>query len=625
VKKILCTFLSAIVIISAAACNKTPAEPELATDTDVYTETTIENPPDTIIGINFADDTLYVFGSNDSIVTNDEGETLANFDFVINSYNADGTFIESKTVAKRENTAPRGTAPKEFSSMFTEAFPATDGFLLLREDVTPLAGYGNFDFACALVPLTFDGVFGVERDFTENYREIEAKGTPLDNISIENGEILINEGDISVFNVSPDRRIELIETYSPVDLVYTKSITIYTKIPPEELAKRTVIKLGGIRLLDNDIAMIKAFNAQSSEYVVEFVDYGDDVELGNDYTLSSLTSEGDSFYAALMSGDIPDLVLSGGNDRFLTDKGLIADLNLLMDSDPEFNRADYFENIFEANEKGGNLYSISPYIMPSAVAAKSNLSILESDSFVNVWDVIGENYSLFVDEENGVCHFDTPEFIELLELSKKYYVSYEMREANEGDLATRIAAENKAKLDFRYGKSLMRNIYFDFSGYIENKYVLFSGETPKPVGYPGGSGGIATGFGRIMIFEDAPNKAGAWAFVKFVLSEKYQDTIGGFYTPVRRSSFDKSAEAFIRRSAPYEVDLGGEIITVPKASEADIAEIRGFIESIDRINRSNVYLMVIIEEETGAFYAGDKTAAETAKLIQNRMTVFVSE
>jgi ABC-type glycerol-3-phosphate transport system substrate-binding protein len=622
VKKVLCAFLSVIIIISGVACGRTPAAPELATDTDVFTETTIENPPDTIIGANFSGDRLYVFGSEDVIID----ETHANYDFVINSYNADGTFIESKSVAKRENTAPRGTAPEGFSSMFTDAFPAPGGFLLLREDVTPLAGYGNFDFACALIPLTFDGVFGAETDFTEKYREIEAKGTLFENISIENGEILINEGNISVFNVSPDRRIELTQTYSPENSVYTKSITIYTKILPEVLARRTVVRLGGTRLLDNDIAMIKAFNAQSTEYVVEFVDYGDDAELGSDYTLSSLTAEGDSFYAALMSGDIPDLVLSGGNDRFLTDKGLIADLNLLMDSDPEFNRADYFDNIFKANEKGGKLYSITPYIMPSAVAARSDLSILESDSFVSVSDVIAENYSTFIDEENGVCRFDTHEFTELLELSKKYYVTPEMKAAqNAVDRETRNAAANKEKLDFRYGARLTENIYFNFSSYIESKYVLFSGETPKIVGYPGGSGGITSGFGRLMIFEDASNKEGAWAFIKFVLSEKYQDTIGGFYTPVRRSSFDKSAAAFIKKSAPYEVDLGGEVTTVPKATEADIAEIRGFIEDIDSINRTSVYLMVIIEEETGAFYAGDKTAAETAKLIQNRMTVFVNE
>jgi ABC-type glycerol-3-phosphate transport system substrate-binding protein len=622
VKKILCTILSVILIISAAACGRTPAAPELATDTDVFTETTIENPPDTIIGANFSGDKLYVFGSNDTI--NDDNS--ANYDFVINSYSADGTIIESKSVAKRENTAPRGTAPEAFSSMFTEAFPATDGFLLLREDVTPLAGYGNYDFVCALVPLTFDGVFGAEKDFTEKYREIEAKGTPIENVSIENGEILINKENSGVWSVSPDRRIELTKTYSPEDSVYIKSITIYTKIPPEVLAKRTVVRLGGTRLLDADVAMIKAFNAQSTEYVVEFVDYGDDAELGSDYTLSSLTAEGDSFYAALMSGDIPDLVLSGGNDRFLTDKGLIADLNLLMDSDPEFDRADYFENIFKANEQGGKLYSITPYIMPSAVAAKSDLTILESDSFVSVSDVIAENYTLFVDEENGVCHFDTPEFIELLELSKKYYVTPEMQVAeNAADRETRTAAANKEKLDFRYGRRLTENIYFNFSSYLESKYVLFSGETPHIVRYPGGSSGITSGFGRLMIFEDAPNKTGAWAFIKFILSEKYQDTVGGFSTPVRRSSFDKSAAAFIARSAPYEVDLDGEIITVPKAAEADIAEIRGFIENIDSINRTSVYLMVIIEEETGAFYAGDKTAAETAKLIQNRMTVFVNE
>jgi ABC-type glycerol-3-phosphate transport system substrate-binding protein len=622
-KKILCTFLSAIIIISAAACGRAPKEPETAVPGSVFTETTIENPPDTIISANFSDGFLYVFGSNDTIID----ENSANYDFVINTYNADGTFVSGKSVAKRENTAPRGTPPKEFTSMYTEAYAAEGGFLLLREDVTPLHSIGEYDLAYALVPLSFDGVLDSdsETDFTGRLLEIEAQGIMLENITIENGEILINERDNTEFLVPPDKRIELIKTYSPEDLIYIKSIVIYTQIPPEVLAKRTVVKLGGMIQRDHFEAIVRAFNAQSSEYVVEFVEYGDAAEMDGNFSLSKYTAESDSFYAALMSGDIPDLVISGGNDRFLTDKGLIADLNELMESDPEFNRADFFENLFEANESGGKLYSISPYIMPSALAAKSDLSILESNRFIYVRDVVSENYDTFVDEENGVCYFDTPEFIQFLEYSKQFYVDPEIQRANEADLETRIAAENKRKSDFRHGTGFTEKIYFDFSSYIESKYVLFSGETPKIVKYPGGSGGVSASFGSFLIFENASNKAGAWEFVKFMLSSKYQDTIGGFYTPIRRSSFDKSAAAFIARSAPYEVDLGGEKITVPKASEADIAEIRDFIESIDSINRASFYLQLIVEEETGAFYAGDKTAAETAKLIQNRMTVFVNE
>jgi ABC-type glycerol-3-phosphate transport system substrate-binding protein len=617
-----------MIITACAACGRAPKEPEVAAEGSVFTETTIENPPDTIIGANFSNGFLYVFGSNDTIID----ENSANYDFVLKTYTPDGVFVSEKIIEKRENIAPRGTPPKEFTSMYTEAYAAEGGFLLLREDVTPLVSIGEYDLACALVPLAFDGVLGEETDFTEKYIELEAQGISFDNIAIENGEVLINERDNSVFNIPPDKRIELTKTYSPEDLIYIKSIIIYTQIPAEVLAKRTVVKLGGMIHRDHYEAIVNAFNAQSSEYVVEVVEYGDAAEStvaesDSYYAVQiSAVSESDSFYAALMSGDIPDLVISGGNDRFLTDKGLIADLNELMESDPEFDRADYFENLFEANERGGKLYSITPYIMPSALAAKNDLSILESNRFISVGSVIAENYSLFVDEESGVCHFDTPEFIRFLEYSKQFYVDPEIqRAANEADLETRIAAENKRKSDFRHSSGLTEKIYFNFSSYIESKYVLFSGETPKIVKYPGGGSGISPSFGRFLIFENASNKAGAWEFVKFMLSSKYQDTIGGFYTPIRRSSFDKSAAAFIARSAPYEVDLGGEIITVPKASEADIAEIRAFIESIDSINRTSFYLDVIVEEETGAFYAGDKTAAETAKLIQNRMTVFVNE
>ena len=51
-----------------------------------------------------------------------------------------------------------------------------------------------------------------------------------------------------------------------------------------------------------------------------------------------------------------------------------------------------------------------------------------------------------------------------------------------------------------------------------------------------------------------------------------------------------------------------------------------FIKNISTITNSySLDIIQIIEEESQAFFNGEKTAEETAKMIQNRASIFVSE
>ena len=53
--------------------------------------------------------------------------------------------------------------------------------------------------------------------------------------------------------------------------------------------------------------------------------------------------------------------------------------------------------------------------------------------------------------------------------------------------------------------------------------------------------------------------------------------------------------------------------------------VNGLIEKTNRIMRYDQSLMEIISDETGAFFAGEKTAEETAKHIQNRVQLYMAE
>ena len=53
--------------------------------------------------------------------------------------------------------------------------------------------------------------------------------------------------------------------------------------------------------------------------------------------------------------------------------------------------------------------------------------------------------------------------------------------------------------------------------------------------------------------------------------------------------------------------------------------VKDLIEHTNRIMRYDQSLMEIISDEAGAFFAGEKTAEETAQLIQNRVQLYLAE
>jgi hypothetical protein len=62
-----------------------------------------------------------------------------------------------------------------------------------------------------------------------------------------------------------------------------------------------------------------------------------------------------------------------------------------------------------------------------------------------------------------------------------------------------------------------------------------------------------------------------------------------------------------------------------KISEEDVRYIKSFLQSVDVLMSYEQGVMDIINEEAKMYYAGNKTAEETAKIIQSRVQIYVSE
>ena len=106
---------------------------------------------------------------------------------------------------------------------------------------------------------------------------------------------------------------------------------------------------------------VNQYNNEHPDYKITIKEYFDKYAVDTSETdaLNRLNSD-------LMDGTAGDIVcLDGisfaGGGKALLEKGVFLDLYELMDNDPEFNKEDYFTDIFRVNETDGKLYRLVPF------------------------------------------------------------------------------------------------------------------------------------------------------------------------------------------------------------------------------------------------------------------------
>ena len=158
----------------------------------------------------------------------------------------------------------------------------------------------------------------------------------------------------------------------------------------------------------------------------------------------------------LMSGDGPDILLDPGvfTPKQYHQSGVAYNLLEWMDSDPEFHREDYFENVLEGYEVEGAQYALptsiglTPLYLNKTLCDAAGVSyspwdIVDYKELLDIWreadsqGLLDPAFTLeyedqrgpfelfysqemptFIDGKAGTCSFDSPEFIQYLEDTK---------------------------------------------------------------------------------------------------------------------------------------------------------------------------------------------------------------
>ncbi|WP_434751017.1 extracellular solute-binding protein [Paenibacillus amylolyticus] len=226
-------------------------------------------------------------------------------------------------------------------------------------------------------------------------------------------------------------------------------------------------------------------------------------------------------------------------------------------------------------------------------------------------EMLYENYAAFVDPSAQKATFDSPEFVNMLEQVKQMYQD-------------KIVTSEESKRGNQIFSSTPITSPIDF---IEGPYMLF--DQPKLLQSPqAGENGNRKGsrisiMAQFAIHAKSPVKDEAWKFINFLLSEEVQMLQDREGFSMLKSVNEKKIEELHEKVKNGEYKLSsGEMAKVP---DEQFTVFKQVVQSADQYVDLDVKVLGIAGEESLAFFGGQKTAEEVAKLIQNRVTTYLNE
>lgn len=428
------------------------------------------------------------------------------------------------------------------------------------------------------------------------------------------------------------------------------------KVKASDIKEKKIIKLSSFSLDDNIKRKILYFNKTNENYQIEVEDY-------------SVYGDGESrLNLDIASGNIPDIldVSKGVFRELLIKKGVFTDLYSLMENDGEVRKEVFIPSVLKTLETDGKLFYLSPYfnIEGGFIAGKKMVGDIEGcsmddmiklyedmsedtvfmQSMTKQWfiqDIISHQMGEYINWSTGEVKFNSDDFIKLIEFSNHFPDEEDMFENEE---SMPILVKKGRLILERWGLcraegiDMYTDLYKKQGGYTILSYPSANKSNKLSMCLEGGA---------LAITEQCDNKEGAWEFIRQFFTYDYQKSkssnnsflINGF--PTRQDALDKELE-YAQATKAYTDDdgtkvepisfnysYGGYNITFGPVSDEEVEVIRSVIKRVgicvsygDKVTKD---VIKIINEEVEAFFAGDKSAEETANIIQNRVKTYVSE
>jgi len=335
-------------------------------------------------------------------------------------------------------------------------------------------------------------------------------------------------------------------------------------------------------------------------------------------------------------------------------KGLLADIGELLANDSELANAEYMDNVFEACKIDGKLYEVIPSFTVSTYIGKTSLvgsrktwtmndaqdlmatmpegtnlfgDMTRDGFFYTMMQMCGRN---FVDVSTGQCSFDSDEFISLMEYAKTLpeEITYDYTSDN-----WYLDYENQ----YREDRTILSGCYISS---LESLVYTINGSFGAPVTFIGmpnasGQGSVIYTSNSYAISAKSAYVDEAWNFVRYYLTDEYQETIE-WQLPTKKLQFDKQAQKATKNPTyfdsegneieePYYYWVNDESVELNPLTQKQVYDITEFVAGVTTRAYYNIQIENIITEEMDAYYQGQKSAKEVAGIIQSRVQLYVNE
>ncbi len=440
------------------------------------------------------------------------------------------------------------------------------------------------------------------------------------------------------------------------------------------LTKRDISEIENVQFINmaveyadpGTIERVKDFNKTNSDYRIKIADYSEYYEWDEE-TEKNINSPDKQLKQDIAAGKTFDIICmsdSSGIFENLSKKGALVDLYTYLDSDSELSRDDIVSTMLSVGERDGKLTSLAPSFYISTFGCKSKFFDKENwtiEEFLETCNNLPEgmkpfssdntkegilmNLALvsdaFIDFDNAACDFNNPKFIELLEFCNQFPNPGEGDEIDWENATDEEMNEywEKTESAVRDDRALLYDIYLSNPrDYARLRYGNF-GEEFTFVGNPSADGAGAKIFtsGSYAIMETSNNKDACWEFIKEMFDEEYQSSDELYDFPALKSEFDKKFDEAMEK--PYYLDENGKKVEYDDMYYDGVNEIKldpltqeecDLIRNyVGNIKASKFYynedVFNIILDECNSYFAGDKTAEQTAEIIQNRVSILISE
>lgn len=446
----------------------------------------------------------------------------------------------------------------------------------------------------------------------------------------------ILSSSVTAFGELSDGRLAVLtRTWSSRTYQSVVEIALIEEVDKSEIPETKQLTVACL-YLDSDLEeLVIEYNRKNSDTRVSIQSYYDDTMEYEDMVTN--------FTTAVASDKSIDMVVFTNYSQMLNyaSKGLLTDLYALMEGDEEVNKDDFLEGVINNCEYSGKLVMLPQSFSVSTVVGKTSdvgetpgwtlddvkalLASKDDDTqlfyamtrseILNFCLSLG--YDEFIDMENSTCSFDNQDFVDVLEFAAMFPEEFDWEE----DVDETVLMNT--------GKVLLSTFYLSDFDEIQLYRVIFGGELTY-IGYPTNEGnGALLYFSDMMgITESCSDKEAAWSFMREFYKEKSDEEIQYTWNfPVRKDDFDRFCELAMEDDeygsswgwGNFEAELGA-------ATQEDVDAVKDLVNNTTAVNGAvSDDILSIIEEDSAAYFAGQKSAEEVAETIQSRMQIYLSE